>query len=165
MPFADLDVDEDVVLDLRPHWRRVIVPVILLPVVVGIASYLWFVIPDWGIRRWLRLALVVAALLVLTVWSLRPWLRWLTTRYVVTTRRVVIRTGLLSRRGRDLPLRRVNDVSFERTLGEQLFRSGTLTVESVAEHGQLVLADVPRVLSVQRTLYRLVAEQQRLMDR
>jgi hypothetical protein len=62
-----------------------------------------------------------------------------------------------------VPLARVNDVSFQHTLGERLFGSGTLTVESAGERGQVVLADVPRVESVQRRLYRLVEdENQRL---
>jgi uncharacterized membrane protein YdbT with pleckstrin-like domain len=140
-----------------------VIPVVLVPVVVGIASYLWFVVPDGAVRRPLRIAILVVALVVLLWWSLRPWLRWLTTRYVMTTRRVLLRTGVLARNGRDVPLARVNDVSFQHTLGERLFGSGTLTVESAGERGQVVLADVPRVESVQRRLYRLVEdENQRL---
>jgi uncharacterized membrane protein YdbT with pleckstrin-like domain len=161
VPFPDniLDDDEEVVLDLRPHWRRVAIPAVLVPVVVGVASYLWFVVPHGGARRPLRIAILVVALVVLLWWSLRPWLRWLTTRYVLTTRRVVMRTGVLSRNGRDIPLSRVNDVSFQHTVAERLFRSGTLTIESAGERGQVVLADVPRVESVQRRLYQLVEDE------
>lgn len=161
MPFPALDDGESVVFDLRPHWRRVVVPAGLLPVVVGAATYLWFVAPSGGAREPLRIATVVVALLVLLRWSLRPWLRWLTTRYVVTTARIVTRTGVMSRRGRDVPLRRVNDVAYERTLVEQLFRSGTLIVDSAGERGEFVLVDVPRVAAVQRAIYRLVDAESR----
>jgi uncharacterized membrane protein YdbT with pleckstrin-like domain len=65
---------------------------------------------------------------------------------------------VLSRSGRDVPLGRVNDVSFEHTLLERLLRSGTLTVESAGERGLIVLRDVPHVESVQAELYELIEE-------
>ena len=100
----------------------------------------------------------MVALLLLAWFSLRPFLRWVTTHYVVTTNRIVLREGVLSRAGRDVPLNRVNDVTFSHSVGERLFRSGTLVVESAGERGQVVLADVPRVESVQRTVYDLVQD-------
>ena len=161
MAFPDniLDEDEQIELDMRPHWRRVAVPVVLVPVVIGLASYLWFVVPSGAARKPLRIAILVVAVVVLLWWSMRPWLRWLTTRYVVTTRRVVMRIGVLARNGRDIPLTRVNDVSFQHTVTERMFGSGTLTIESAGERGQVTLADVPHVESVQRVLYRLVEDE------
>jgi uncharacterized membrane protein YdbT with pleckstrin-like domain len=167
MPFPDniLDEGEEIVLNLRPHWRRVAIPVVLIPIVVGLASYLWFVLPDDKARGPLRIAVLVVALAVLLWWSLRPWLRWLTTRYVMTTRRVVTRTGVLSRNGRDVPLTRINDVSFSHTVIERIFGSGTLVIESAGERGQIMLSDVPHVEAVQRDLYGLVEDEtQRLRD-
>jgi uncharacterized membrane protein YdbT with pleckstrin-like domain len=161
MPFPDriLDADEEVVLDLRPHWRRVVLPVVLVPLVVGLASYLWFVAPHGGTRRPIRTAVLVVALVALLWWSVRPWLRWLTTRYVLTTRRVVMRVGVVARNGRDVPLTRVNDVSFSHTLVERIFGSGTLVIESAGDRGQVVLTDVPHVEAVQRELYGLVEDE------
>jgi len=161
MPFpaSVLDENEEVVLDLRPHWRRVLLPLVAVPVVVLLASYLWFLVPAGSARQPLRIAILVVALLILVGWSLRRWLRWVTTRYVVTTRRVLMRSGVVGRRGRDVPLTRVNDVSYERTVGERLFRSGTLVIESGGDRGQVVLTDVPRVAAVQRAVYRLVEEE------
>jgi uncharacterized membrane protein YdbT with pleckstrin-like domain len=167
MPFPDniLDEGEEVVLNLRPHWRRVVVPVVLIPIVVGLASYLWFVLPADKARGPLRIAVLVVAVAVLLWWSLRPWLRWLTTRYVMTTRRVVTRTGVLSRKGRDVPMTRVNDVSFSHTVVERIFGSGTLVIESAGERGQILLSDVPHVEAVQRDLYGLVEDEtQRLRN-
>jgi uncharacterized membrane protein YdbT with pleckstrin-like domain len=161
MAFPDniLDEGEEVVLDLRPHWRRVVFPVVLIPIVVGVASYLWFVLPDGSSRGPLRIAVVVVAVAVLLWWSLRPWLKWLTTRYVMTTRRVVTRTGVLSRNGRDVPLTRINDVSFSHTVIERMFGSGTLVIESAGERGQVKLTDVPHVEDTQRELYGLVEDE------
>jgi uncharacterized membrane protein YdbT with pleckstrin-like domain len=161
MPFPDniLDDDEEIVLDLRPHWRRVVIPVVLIPVVVGLASYLWFVAPNGNTQGPVHIAVLVVAIAVLLWWSLRPWLRWLTTRYVLTTRRVVMRTGVVARHGRDVPLTRVNDVSFSHTMVERMFRSGTLVIESAGDRGQVILVDVPHVESVQRELYGLVEDE------
>jgi uncharacterized membrane protein YdbT with pleckstrin-like domain len=162
-PESILDSDEEVVHNLRPHWRRVAVPIALVPIVVGLASYGWFALPDDSARKVLRWVILVVALVVLVGWSLRPFLYWLTTRYVVTDRRVLMRNGVLSRTGRDVPLTRVNDVSFTRTITERCFGSGTLIIESAGDRGQVSLADVPQVETVQRDIYRLVEnEAQRL---
>src|SRR5674536_110971 len=77
-------------------------------------------------------------------------------RQVITTSRVVIRTGILARRGRDIPLSRVNDVTFSSTVFERLLHCGTLVVESAGERGQVTLTDIPQVEEVQRELYRLL---------
>lgn len=158
MPFPQrlLAEDEDVLLDLHAHWKQLIVPVLLLPVVVGLATYVAFVLPDNSARPALRWVIVGVAALVLVRFSLWPYLKWQTTRYVLTNRRVVIRTGVFGRSGRDIPLTRVNDVSFRHNLVERLLRCGTLTIESAGEHGQVVLPEVPQVEQVQREVYRAV---------
>jgi uncharacterized membrane protein YdbT with pleckstrin-like domain len=161
MAFPDsiLDEGEQVVRNLRPHWRRVVIPIALLPIVVGLASYGWFTLPSDSARRWLRYLILLVALLIVLRWTVRPLLFWLTTRYVVTDRRVLMRNGVVSRTGRDVPLTRVNDVSFSRSPVERLFGSGTLVIESAGDRGQVVLVDVPQVEAVQRDIYRLVEDE------
>jgi membrane protein YdbS with pleckstrin-like domain len=92
-------------------------------------------------------------------------LRWRTTTYELTTRRLRMRDGIVTRHGRDIPLARINDVSFERGPLDRLLGSGRLVVESAAEHGQILLRDIPRVESVQATLFRLVEDEQRRLER
>jgi uncharacterized membrane protein YdbT with pleckstrin-like domain len=150
---------EEIVHELHPHWKALVFPVLLIPIVVGIATFLYFSIDGSGtwqtIGRWA--VLIVAA--VILIWgSLIPWLRWMTTLYVMTSERLITRSGVLSRSGRDIPLSRVNDVSFSHNVFERILRCGTLTVESAGERGQLVMTDVPKVETVQRELYRLVEE-------
>ena len=158
MPFPKrlLAEDEEVVLDLHPHWKQLVVPLLLIPVVCGVASYVAFILPDDSARTALRWVIAVVAALILLRFSLWPYLRWQTTHYVLTTRRVVIRQGVFGRSGRDIPLTRVNDVSFRHTLFERIVRCGTLTIESAGEHGQVVLPEVPRVEMVQREVYKRV---------
>ncbi len=148
--------DEEIVMALRPHWKEMVWPVVVLLVVSPVATYVATVIPENGAQTWLRIAVVVvAALLVLrlTVW---PFLKWITTAYVVTDRRIITRVGVVARQGRDMPISRINDVSFEHSsILERLLGCGTLVIESAGERGQLVLRDVPRVEEVQRDVYRL----------
>ena len=70
-------------------------------------------------------------------------LRWQTTSYQLTTRRLRLRYGILSRTGRDFPLIRISDVSFSHGLIDRLLGCGRLIVESAGEHGQLVLNEIP----------------------
>ena len=143
--------------ELHPHWKALVIPIALVPIVVGVATYLFVIVGD-GAHSAGRWAIFVIAVLILIWGSLVPYLRWRTTLYVLTNDRIITRTGILSRAGRDIPLSRVNDVSFGHNLFERLLRCGTLTVESAGERGQLVWADVPDVEAVQRELYRLVDE-------
>jgi uncharacterized membrane protein YdbT with pleckstrin-like domain len=168
IPKRLLGEDENVVMALRPHWKELIAPALVLVIVCPLATYVATVVPDGSAQKWLRLAVVAVALLVLARWSVWPFLRWITTSYIVTDRRLITRSGIIARHGRDMPLSRINDVSFEHSgVIERMLRCGTLVVESAGERGQLVLRDVPRVEEVQRDVYRLAEEdeQRRRGDR
>ncbi len=150
-PESILTSDEEVALHLRPHWRRLVAPALwtLLVVAAVVAATVM-----WGGTG----ALVMGAVgLVLLAWlALWPWLNWRSTHYVFTNERVLLREGVLARHGRDIPLGRINDVSFSHTLLERMLGSGTMTIESAGERGQVVLADLPRVEHTQSVLYELV---------
>src|SRR4051812_21579371 len=142
--------------ELHPHWKALFFPILLVPVLSFITSWLYFSVDDWRFHRVVRLVIIAIAIFLFLFCTGRPYLRWRTTLYVLTNERIITRTGILSRAGRDIPLSRVNDVSFAHNVFERILRCGTLTVESAGERGQLVLRDVPRVEAVQRELYRLV---------
>ena len=148
--------DEEVVMALRPHWKEMVGPVLVLLVTCPAATYLATIAPDGSAQKWLRLAIVVVAALIVLRFTVWPFLKWLTTSYTVTDRRIITRVGVVARTGRDMPISRVNDVTFSHSgLLERLLGCGTLVVESAGERGQLVLRDVPHVEEVQRDVYRL----------
>ncbi|WP_239395440.1 PH domain-containing protein [Frankia sp. CiP3] len=157
-PESILTSDEEVVLHLHPHWIRLAGPATAFVVVLGLTLFGVLAIPAGSFQHAAQWLVITAAAALLAVTSLRPWLQWITTSYVVTTERVVIRTGVFSRNGRDIPLQRLNDVSFHHSFAERLLGSGTLTIESAGERGQVVLANLPRVEEVHATIYRLVDE-------
>ncbi|MGZ4569237.1 MAG: PH domain-containing protein, partial [Blastococcus sp.] len=108
-----------------------------------------------GLLRLLVLALAVVLTLFLVV---VPLLRWRTTHYVITTHRLLFRAGVLARRGRDIGLSRITDVSYRQTLWERLVNSGTLTIESAGEGGATVLERIPDSEGVQQLLNHMIEE-------
>ncbi|SNR87898.1 PH domain-containing protein [Geodermatophilus saharensis] len=158
MPYPDklLADDEEVVAHLHPHWTTLFWPVVRFLLVVGAASYLAALVPAGRQQGVLRMVLLAVALVVLAVAVVRPVLRWRTTHVVLTTHRVLVREGVLTRRGRDVALSRVTDVSCRRTLWERVVRSGTVTVESAGDGPPLVLRRLPDSDGVQALLAQLV---------
>jgi uncharacterized membrane protein YdbT with pleckstrin-like domain len=138
VPFPErlLGEYEEVVYDLHPHWWTTVGPCAVALVTVAAGSFLWAVIPAWSIQGALRIAVTVAIFAVLVLWVLPRWLRWLTTHFVVTTDRIIYRSGVLAKYAREIPLERVNDVTFRQSLWERVIRAGDLLIESAGEHGQ-----------------------------
>lgn len=156
---------EHVDTELHTHWKALVGPVIALLVIVPAASYAAARIPSGSSQSVVRIVIGVAALVALIWLTLMPFLRWVTTVYVLTDHRLILRSGIIARSGRDIPLARINDVSFSHTAFERLLRCGTLVVESAGERGQVTLTDIPRVEQVQRRLYELVeADENRRRD-
>jgi uncharacterized membrane protein YdbT with pleckstrin-like domain len=87
-----------------------------------------------------------------------PFLHWVTTQYVFTDRRIIVRQGLLTKEGRDVPLAKVNSVSFEQSVLGRIFNFGVLQIESANVDGTLKINDVPDVEEIQRDVYRLQEE-------
>ncbi len=78
----------------------------------------------------------MVALLVLLRLVLVPFLRWWTTTYTFTdARRLITRSGILSRRGHDVPLNRISDISYDKSLLDRLLGCGTLVVSDASETG------------------------------
>jgi membrane protein YdbS with pleckstrin-like domain len=156
---------EQSVLILHPHWKTLLRPALAFLVVVAAALTLLIVIPSGHAAAPARIAVGVVALIAVVLWCVVPVLRWQMTSYQLTTRRLSLRYGILTRSGRDFPLIRISDVSFSQGPIDRLLGCGRLTVESAGEHGQLVLTEIPRVEMVQATLFQLVEDEQLRLGR
>lgn len=150
---------EQVVLSLHPHAKTMVRPTLTLLLVAAAAITIIVVLPKGTSGVW-SLAVSVVALIAALVWFVTPFLRWRTTIYEVTTRRLRLREGIISRSGRDFPLNRISDVSFSQGLLDRAFGCGRLIVESPGEAGQLVLTEIPDVRRVQAVLFELVGEEE-----
>ncbi|WP_112470221.1 PH domain-containing protein [Streptomyces triticisoli] len=158
--------DEELVHATRQHWTQMVGEFVVLLLVWAVAGALLWVIPsdqDWGtVARYVVLGLAV----IISVWFwLLPLLIWRSTVYIVTTKRVSVRKGFLTKTGHSIPLARVNDVEFRATLWERILREGTLTIQSGSEQGTLELKHVPAPEGLQSLIYAAVEDEQRSHQR
>ena len=141
MPFPRrlLNEGEEVSLDLRPHWwyfaNHILTGVPLLVILVirfkthgSVHSVLLVV--------WAVLALVWA------VWLGLQYLNWTFTHFVVTSTRVIFRTGVLAKHGVEIPLDRIANINFNQTIWERVIGAGDLEIESAGKDGQSKFDDV-----------------------
>jgi uncharacterized membrane protein YdbT with pleckstrin-like domain len=154
MPYPKrlLNDGEELHLDLRPHWwyfaNHIFTGVPLLVALLVIQSethgdvrrlLLW----TWGIVT-----------LVWAGWLGLEYLKWNFTHFVVTSDRVIFRTGVLSKRGVEIPLERVNNINFHQKIWERVIGAGDLEIESAGRDGQSTFNDVRQPEAVQQELYR-----------
>jgi uncharacterized membrane protein YdbT with pleckstrin-like domain len=145
---------ESVVVDTRTHPKALLVPGIVLVLALVVAIFL-----DRKIGNGVVSLLVwIVALVVIVWWVLRPFLDWLTSTYTVTSKRLITREGILSRKGHDIPLMRISDVAFDQGIVDRMLGCGTLVVSDASTHGSVRLHDIPHVESVQRTLSDLLGK-------
>jgi len=156
IPAKLLGDGERVVWSVRTHWKALLAPSVIAVLVVVAAGFAAWLLPDGDVGRWLRLAVIVIAVCAILVLSVWPLLNWLTASYTLTNRRLITRQGVITRTGRDIPLARINDVSYEHGLIDRMLGCGTLVVESAGERGQVVLPDVPHVEQVQLRMTELL---------
>jgi uncharacterized membrane protein YdbT with pleckstrin-like domain len=141
--------DEQLVLDLRPHWWY-ITPAsfyLALAIVVGLVALL----SDW----WdpLKVAIGIVVLLALGYFAQR-YSKWATTNFVVTNERVVSRMGVVAKKGIEIPLDRINTVFFNQSFFERLLGAGDLGIESAGEGGRQTFTDIRKPSLVQQEIYR-----------
>lgn len=154
LPRKFLGADEDVILHLRTHGKDLILPVLgLLLLAVGTWAAMAFMPATWSpVGPWV-VGIVVAVLFVLMV--LVPFLRWRTTTYTLTDRRVITRRGIINKSGHDIPLSRINNVTYERNLLDRILGCGTLQLTTAAE-APVTLVDVPDVERVHVVMTELL---------
>ena len=156
-----LNDHEEVAVDLHPHWWYYAPPTFAL--VGGIALGLLTLAvtePGGGARTLLGwLSLVVLAVAV--VWLVSRYVRWATTNFVVTSDRLIFRTGVFHRIGTEIPLERVNTVHFSQRFAERLVGTGDLMIESGAVDGQQRFTDIKDPDRVQREIHRQMESNER----
>lgn len=163
MPFSRklLNEGEEVVLDLHPHWEYYIKSGVAFAVALLIGVYMLA-------NGWEGPSLAVAGVLVLGAlgWLGVTYARWATTNFVITSDRLIYRHGVLSKRGIEIPLERVNTVFFSQTILERVLGSGDLVIESAGEQGRQSFSNVRKPSAVQNEIYKqMEANENRKFDR
>ncbi len=146
-----LNEGEHVVLSTRTHVKALFLPMVVLIVVAGLAGYLSSLPNGDAAAIWRWVIWAVAGLLVLW-FVVAPFVQWLLATYTLTSRRLITRSGVFTRRGHDIPLNRISDVSYEKGILDRIFGCGTLVISDASELGRVELHDIPRVEKAQLIL-------------
>ena len=151
-----LAAGEDVLIDVRPHWSRLAAPVAALAAVIaGAITALVDGVPGWV--DWPILALLVGSAL----WLVVRYLRWATTRLLLTNSRIIERRGVLARVSREMPLSALTEIGLRRSIFERLIGTGDLTVESAGRDGVEVFPALPRPAAIRDEIYAQMSEWRR----
>jgi membrane protein YdbS with pleckstrin-like domain len=135
---------EDVILDVRPHWWYLAGPVAVLAALIA-GAILVALQPVPSAVDWIT----IAALVLGVSWLIGRYTRWVTTSLVVTTSRLIRRSGVLARSGREIPLAALTDISYHQRLLQRLIGAGDLLLESAGRQGHEVFPDLPRPARIQ----------------
>jgi uncharacterized membrane protein YdbT with pleckstrin-like domain len=141
---------ETIELDLKPHWwffwKHIVAGLIVLVVLitwVGPAGS-----PSWG--KWP----IVIGIVVYLGFAIEKYFVWTYTHFVLTDRRVISRSGIVSKRGTEIPLDRINNIDFSQRLWERVIGAGDLSIESAGKDGQSHFENVRHPDMVQQEIYR-----------
>jgi membrane protein YdbS with pleckstrin-like domain len=155
MPFPRrlLIENEELILELRPHWIAIVVPAIVTILVVAGWILALTYAPDDGTSRsivvWGASAIGVFLLIAFPV---RKFIAWATSYFVVTSDRVIHREGWIAKRSMEIPLEAINDVRFHQGVFERLIGAGDLIISSASEFGRQVFGDIRNPEEVQKAI-------------
>jgi uncharacterized membrane protein YdbT with pleckstrin-like domain len=164
MPFPRrlLSEGEELVLDLRPHWIALVMPVLETLVILAAAILALIYMPEsWP--TWVRWATVIVGIALFAWGPLRRIVAWATSHFVLTSDRVIHRAGWFAKRSMEIPLENISDVRFNQTVFERMIGAGDLTLESPGTFGQENFSDVRHPEQVQKTIYEMNEANQRRM--
>lgn len=142
---------ETVALDLHPHWWYFSRPVAALvgSVVAGILVWAFTEDDVEKVLIWVAIVLILVSVL----WLVVRYLKWATTNFVITSDRVIFRSGVIAKSGIEIPLERVNNVLFNQSIFERMLGAGDLLIESGGEDGQQRFSDVRHPERVQNLIH------------
>ncbi|MEX1078627.1 MAG: PH domain-containing protein [Homoserinimonas sp.] len=142
---------ERVIARLRPHARVLFWPSLLLIVGAAAIGYFQGSFPE----DWQNLALLAGGGALLLLLWLGPLFRWLGKRYIITTRRLILRSGTFTRTRLELLHSRGYDITVRKGALQSMFGSGDVLINTGLDH-PVELRDVPNADLVQSTLHDLM---------
>jgi uncharacterized membrane protein YdbT with pleckstrin-like domain len=127
----DLQPGERVIYEGRPSWRSIIGFYILGLLAAGAGAAIAAAASGTGLAVAVGAGILLLALLI-------GWLRRLATRYLITTRRLQIRRGILSRHVEESRVERVVDVTIHQSVLDRVLLIGAVDFDNAsAQQGDL----------------------------
>jgi uncharacterized membrane protein YdbT with pleckstrin-like domain len=119
----DLHPGEQLVFEGHPSWRAVLRFYVVGVILVGVAAAIGALVAGAGIA-------VLAGAVVLAIVILAGLVKRSATRYVITTERLHIRRGLLSKSTQETRIERVQNVNTRQSVFERLLQVGTVDFDT-----------------------------------
>lgn len=145
---------EEVVLEAYPS-RSVLLRPFLTTLVVLAAVGASLV--EWSAAPLAVVALLGAVTLSALLFLAGRVVSWRSRLFVITTERVIARSGVVRRTGREIPLERVAEVVYHQSLVERLLRIGSVIVEPAGSGDPLPAFDLRRPAEIQSLINQLAA--------
>src|SRR5215813_4320888 len=117
------------VIEVRRHWAILIKPVGLAVLVIVAAFVLSYLFQFDGVAQTVAWWLAILAFLRLAY----VILDWYAERLVITNKRFLLTTGLLTRKVAIMPLTKVTDMTYQRSVPGQILGYGVFIVESAGQ--------------------------------
>jgi len=149
-PESELHATEDLILDLHPHWWFFAKSVAGLAVAVVVAVFV--LVQGWSWAN-VPVALFVFGTLL---WFVQRYIAWVSTHFVLTSDRVIYRSGIISKHGIEIPLERINTIFFHQRIFERLLGLGDLEIESASKDGAQRFEDIQNPSGVQNEIYQQI---------
>lgn len=139
------------VLRFRRHARHLVWPAVIAIVTAGAVPFFAWTFPeDW--QDW---AFFVGAAAVVIFLVLGPFFTWLARTTTVSTRRVIMRSGVLTRHRSEIQLGQIRELKLKRGPLQRIFGAGDIVLQSGSGDPQ-VLRNVPRVKLTAQALQALI---------
>jgi len=131
-----LKKDEKVLLIIRHHWLKLLLP-----------FFIWILVAVLAI--WLAHA--STALIIILIASMYPlwaWLDWVYNIWAVTNLRVIDEGGYFTRYAKESPLDKINNIEYEQSFWGRIFGFGNVDIQTAAEMGETtyIMIHHPRLL-------------------
>ncbi len=128
IPQSELFDGEEVVVEVRQHWSKIIGPISSATLVVAIVTTVGVLVapaPVWLI--WVAVAIVLLPVLRAAI----AFFRWSRYSVALTTDRLIVRSGTFGREQGQVRLDRIADLHYAQTLFDRLLGRGAVTIERV----------------------------------
>ncbi|MDO4241359.1 MAG: PH domain-containing protein [Microbacteriaceae bacterium] len=145
------DDPERLVVKFRRHGRNLTLPVIALWAAAALGGRF---IGSFE-QIWANLLVAAGVLALVILGFLVPFLKWLAQRTIITTRRVIVRSGVITRSRSELAISRVRSVSTTRGPHQRMIGSGNIALAVIGDDAVLDLHDVPGINNVAEVLRQL----------
>ncbi len=150
---------EEAVLEVRHHPLTLARPALVSVAVLIAASFIG-VVTSWNDGSDVIdtiVGVVAIAFVIRLLWKVVAW--WFD-RIVVTDQRIVEISGVVTRKVASMPLEKVTDMTYRRTIGGRIFGYGDLLVESAGQKQAMdEIVYLPRPDEFYRTVTSLASSQ------